>query len=258
MFGTDRAIENFELLIYPITPSQQERFKAWGSVSYTTERDFRNVTEDDCIVFSLYVTPETFARYGAKIAHGLVDQIVLCVGAVHGFYSEWSPSISTRSVKVLATGDEQKVNLPADSQFQPPRLGGVGDAKLYINRRLKFATPKAPDAIEETIDSGTVRAVPQTQASALVDPQIADAGVAKTGRVVRRVPTGADLHCDTVEALRTRRDDPEKGETGARRHKPASGSAVILSERGDICGNDGTERMGEGSRGNRNAQTDLE
>jgi hypothetical protein len=43
MFGTGRAIKNFELEIHPITdPAEQERCSAWGSVSYTTEIDFRN------------------------------------------------------------------------------------------------------------------------------------------------------------------------------------------------------------------------
>jgi hypothetical protein len=113
MFGTDRAIKSFGLNIYPITnPAEQESCSAWGSVSYTTEIDFRHETSDDCIVFSLFVTPDTFTRYGAKIAHGLVDEIILSVGSVAGFYSEWSPSISTHNVKVLTKGSEQNITLP--------------------------------------------------------------------------------------------------------------------------------------------------
>ena len=78
MFGTGRAIKSFQLEIHPIAdPAEQQRCSAWGSVSYTTEIDFRNDTSDDCIFFYLFVKPETFARYGAKIAHGLVDEIVL-------------------------------------------------------------------------------------------------------------------------------------------------------------------------------------
>ena len=113
MFGTDRAIKSFQLDIHPIAdPAEQESCRAWGSVSYTAEIDFRNETTDDCIVFYLFVKPETFARYAAKIAHGLVDEMILSVGSVAGFYSEWSPSISTRNVKVLTGGSEQKITLP--------------------------------------------------------------------------------------------------------------------------------------------------
>ena len=145
MFGTDRAIKSFQLDIHQIAdPAEQESCTAWGTVSYTAEIDFRNETTEDCIVFYLFVKPETFARYAAKISHGSVDEMIFSVGSVAGFYSEWSPSISTRNVKVLTTGSEHKVNLPPGLQFEPPRLGDVGDAELYINRRLEFAK-RAPD-----------------------------------------------------------------------------------------------------------------
>jgi hypothetical protein len=96
---------------------------------------------DDCVAFYLFVKPETFARYGAKIAHGLVDEMILSVKSVAGFYSEWSPSISTHNVKVLTTGEEHKVILPPGLSFEPPRLGQIDAAKLFINRRLEFRKP---------------------------------------------------------------------------------------------------------------------
>ena len=120
MLGTDRVIKSFDLNIYPITnPAEQESCSAWGSVSYTAELDFREETSDDCVIFYLFVKPETFARYGAKIVHGLVSEIIFSVGSVAGFYSEWRPSISTGNVKVL-TGD-QEIKLPPNIEL--PRLG---------------------------------------------------------------------------------------------------------------------------------------
>jgi hypothetical protein len=77
MFGTDRAIKNFQLEVHPLaSPTEQEHCRAWGSVSYTTDVDFRKHTEDDCIIFHFFVRPETFACYEAKIARGSVDEIV--------------------------------------------------------------------------------------------------------------------------------------------------------------------------------------
>lgn len=151
MFGTERTIKNFELEIHPISDfAEHESCSAWGSVSYDFEVDFRHETTDDCIVFYLYVKPETFARYGAKIAHGLVDEIIFRVGFVSGFYSEWSPGISTRDVKVL-TGDH-KVTLPPGSQFELPRLGHVGEAALFINRRLELRKrAPEPETTEEIV-----------------------------------------------------------------------------------------------------------
>jgi hypothetical protein len=174
MFGTDRAINSFQLDIHPIAdPAEQESCRAWGSVSYTDEIDFSNETVDDCIVFYLFVKPETFDRYAAKIAHVSVDEMILGVRSVDGFYSEWSPSISTRNVKVLTKGSEQKITLPPGHQVEPPRLGRVGAAELYINRRLEFGKrAPEPEAVEEMADFGTVRAVPETQTPAAVDPQM--------------------------------------------------------------------------------------
>src|SRR6516165_6746896 len=109
MFGTKRAIRDFTLEVRPLDDSADaERCKAWGSVSYTAEIDFRNETVDDCIWFYLYVKPETFARYVALIDRGAVNNILFSVGSADGFYSEWSPSISTHKVKVLLSGDEHK------------------------------------------------------------------------------------------------------------------------------------------------------
>jgi hypothetical protein len=73
--------------------------------------------------------------------------MVLRIGPVAGFYSEWSPSIPTDNVKVLTSGSEHKITLPPDYR-EPPRVGHVGTAELHINRRLHFGkrTPE-PEVI---------------------------------------------------------------------------------------------------------------
>lgn len=170
MFGSDRAIKDFQLDIYPITDpaTQQESCSAWGSVSYTSEIDFRKETTDDCIGFYMYVKPETFGRYAAKIAHGLVDEIVLSLRSVSGFYSDWSPSISTNSVKVLTEGSEQNVAMPPQIQFELPRLGAVWEAQLYINRRLEFNKPGAAEEAEERTEVGAAKGNQEAPAQAPV------------------------------------------------------------------------------------------
>jgi hypothetical protein len=158
MFGTDRAINSFHLDIEPITdPGEQESCRAWGSVSYTSEIEFRKEKTEDCIYFYLFVKPETFARYAAKISHGSFEQMVFSVKSVTGFYSEWSPFSSTHKVKVLTRGDEHKITLPPELQFEPPRLGHVGAAVLYINRRIEFG--KGPHSTQhmQTICTDAVR-----------------------------------------------------------------------------------------------------
>ena len=171
MFGTDRTIKEFQLDIHPISGStDHESCRAWGSPSFAVEIDFRNQTVDDCISFYFFVKPETFARYAAKISHGLVDEIILSVGSVDGFYSEWTPSISTRDVKILTRGEQHKVEAPEDIGFEPPRLGTVGDAKFYINRHLEFGIPASDEEglYEESGDLGTVRIASETRTQAPV------------------------------------------------------------------------------------------
>lgn len=166
MFGTGRVINEFQLVIHPVTdPSEKENCSAWGSPSYTADIDYRDETIDDCVVFYLFVKPETFSRYVEKILDGSVDEIVLAVGAVDGFYSEWSPSVSTREVKILTQGDEHKLEIPADAGIVPPRLGSVGDAKLYINRCLNFGKATSNDEMhyEDNRDLGATEVVPEAR-----------------------------------------------------------------------------------------------
>jgi hypothetical protein len=176
-FGTDRVISKFQLDIRPIRdPAEQESCSAWGSPSYSHDSDFVTETTDDTMMFYLFVRSDTFARYAAKITMAAADEIVLRVGSVQGFYSEWSPSISTREVKVLARGREQKIELPAGAEgFEPPRLGDVGEAELYINRKLAFDIPAGTSEDGDT-SVGTVRLAPafsSTTGATVPDPQLA-------------------------------------------------------------------------------------
>jgi hypothetical protein len=173
MFGTKRAIRDFTLEIGPLNAcAEAEHCNAWGSVSYTTEIDFRNETADDCVWFYLYVKPETFARYVALVERGAIDNVLFSVRSVDGFYSEWSPSISTNGVKVLLTGDEHKLDLPPDFQGEPPRLGRVRDARLLVHRRLELEkdSPSLPAIDEEADPKPPVNSV--LQVTSEMDPRL--------------------------------------------------------------------------------------
>jgi hypothetical protein len=166
MFGTDRDISRFQLDIHPIAdPTEQESCRSWGLVSYSAEGDFfSKETMDDCIGFDLFVKPETFARYAAKIAHGLVDEIILSVRLVDGFYSAWSPTILTPEVKVLTGGKEQKLSSSPGHQVKPPRLGRVGEATMYINRGLEFGKRALEFETIDDVAESVTRANTATQA----------------------------------------------------------------------------------------------
>lgn len=152
MFGASRPIKDFSLAILPTTDEDKiERCSAWGSPSYTSEQDFRQVTTDDCLTFYLLVKPETFSRYREEILNGSITEIGLGVSGVDGFYSDWSPSISTNRIKVLARGSEQQIDIPDDVDIEPPRLGSVAEARLFINRRQTFGSQPAEPDIEPSL-----------------------------------------------------------------------------------------------------------
>lgn len=149
MFGTDRTISSFELFIEKIDGDEErEQCTAWGSVSYTFDADLEDETTDDSVVFHLYVRPETFARYAARVSASEVDEVVLRLSGVDGFYSDWSPSISADEIKVLTSYEEQVVEVPGGCEIVPPRLGKVGEAELCIRSISKLEGIPSPAADE--------------------------------------------------------------------------------------------------------------
>ena len=132
MAGTDREITDIHLRI---DKAEADNCNIWGSVSYTCEVDFRNETIGDFIDIHLQLTPEKFDDIARMINSGAIDGGTLSLSCVRGFYSDWSPEISTDFVKVLTPSiDAQKVEIPEDAEIVPPRLGAVGEFQLRLNK----------------------------------------------------------------------------------------------------------------------------
>ena len=78
-----------------------------------------------------------------------VDAAVLYVKRVAGFYSDWSPGISTSSVKVLTKYEkDHPVEVPEGCEIAPPRLGDVDKVSLTLVRKLTLKHP-APEPAED-------------------------------------------------------------------------------------------------------------
>jgi len=106
------------------------------------------------------------------------DKITFVIKDVSGFYSHWSPSITTDGIKVL-TGN---VNDVPDEGFNLPRLGNVGEAQLWFARKQEFplSTPADTDlahsgqdelyspARQETIEADAGRDDPHSENAALL------------------------------------------------------------------------------------------
>jgi len=132
MLGTARQLKNFDLRILK---AEETRCTVFGAVSYTSEVDFLPETEDDLVQVSLTLPSDRFEKIAELIKSRCVNEASLVLGGVHGFYAEWSPGVSTNRVKVLAKGKEQTLATADDFDFEPPRLGEVGEFRLSLGSR---------------------------------------------------------------------------------------------------------------------------
>lgn len=138
MFGTKRKLESIDVLIYKAALGEEERCHVWGSPSYTSEWDFENVTEPDCLQFYLHVLPDKFGQLSELLRSIIPYEVVVRVGRVNGFYSEWSPSIRTYAIKVLASAKEQQLENPEGLQADTPVLGQVGEFEISFKRQSEL------------------------------------------------------------------------------------------------------------------------
>lgn len=172
MFGTDRNISDFYLVIQRIGDEDYLTAKwvkellegnnmqglciAWGGVATPSDGWDRGM--EDSVQFSLYVRPETFARYSEAIAAGVVDQLAFSVG-VAGFYSKRTYIHPPENVKVLTSSrslpEVQEVETPDDCEIVPMRLGLVGYASFDLLSSTKFETPTPKPLPDRSLGEAT-------------------------------------------------------------------------------------------------------
>jgi hypothetical protein len=171
-FGTDRVIEDISIQVE--TTDGEEQCSVWGCPRYTYEWDFEYVTQQDCLVFKISLTREKYDRLRHLVASEPKSQIVLRLNAVPGFYSEWSPSIRTAYVKVLANCEDQNVELPQGLAFEPPRLGDVKEFELTYTSTTDCVI-KAEDRsnnLEDYINSEDIEVINDNRFSAEIPDSI--------------------------------------------------------------------------------------
>ncbi len=135
MFGTNRRIDSISLTIESLgNDSDIEICNLWGSPSYKDEIDFREFTEPDHLSVSIFLKNEQFESFIRMIESKTVDSIKLILRQVDGFYSPWSPSISTSSIKVLTEYHEVEGDIDLDRPL--PKVGNVGEFSLIFSSSL--------------------------------------------------------------------------------------------------------------------------
>ncbi len=135
MFGTNRRIDSISLTIESLgNDSDIEICNLWGSPSYKDEIDFREFTEPDHLSVSIFLKNEQFESFIRMIESKTVDSMKLILRQVDGFYSPWSPSISTSSIKVLTEYHEVEGDIDLDRPL--PKVGNVGEFSLIFSSSL--------------------------------------------------------------------------------------------------------------------------
>lgn len=129
-FGTNRKIESFTLRIVK-SKDDKESFHVFGSVGYEHEWDFENLLQGDSVEVEIVLPASRFDRLASFIEDGRSKGIVT-LGAVEGFYSEWSPSIRTKNIKILANLKDQKVTTDGAAEITPPVLGKLGSFSFRL------------------------------------------------------------------------------------------------------------------------------
>jgi hypothetical protein len=151
MFGTDRRIESFTLKIY-VASDGIEKCTAWATPSYDYEVDFKNSVESDIVEFNLFLTKERWESIEKLVQINKVDTLHVSFGDVAGFYSVWSPSIRTNSIKVLSKyhaveGDKEIIDALS-------KIGDVGEFGLvaYTDKNLNAKMDKSSTSIHSIFE----------------------------------------------------------------------------------------------------------
>jgi hypothetical protein len=148
MFGTDRVITEFDLQIRRVSEGGREVASLWGGLSYTTDWDFEDVTENDIVQINITLGEVRFRKLVDLMESGNTETLWVQLNQVSGFYSEWSPSIRTSKIKILANLKDQKVEIPAGCLINPPQLGFVAECDIGFTTLNKFAPRTSDNQIE--------------------------------------------------------------------------------------------------------------
>ena len=168
MFGTNRVIKKFDLSITKADEGEDEVCWLWGCPSYEFELDFRNDITDDDVVVNVSLNAKRFNELARLIEAKQVDIATVRLSRVAGFYSDWSPSISTSQVKVL-TGEHVIEGLEG-KDIEPSTIGSVGEFGITLhsindlkaklnNKAIDFYKQFEEVADEEEADSGLLDSI---------------------------------------------------------------------------------------------------
>ena len=148
MFGTDREINNFEIVIHKNSSKKiKELFdlkiisnlsqeEEWCELTGIIETKHDDLELPDSLYLYVFLNEKRFAEIVELIESKKLDKIRLRLGGVNGFYSYWSPSIDTHKIKVLTK--DHIIDTNGDNKTDILRLGYVNEFNIYFESNFNY------------------------------------------------------------------------------------------------------------------------
>lgn len=175
IFGTSRVVTEFNLTIKEADEEEGEGCALYALASYESEgATFQMEIEPDYIGFDVCVSKDRLNELINLIETKAVSNIGFYVSGVDGFYSHWTPTIVTSTIKVLSrncdivnkeevnlkipyVGKVREFNLTFSSKAQLYRVQGDGD-NVYNNGALipETVNNTRHDGVESAFTKGVV------------------------------------------------------------------------------------------------------
>lgn len=124
IFGDKKAVKEISLIIYSANEKDDdsESLRAYASNDFEFEIDFEVRFEPSYLRFQLFLNDNKFDELKELVKQNRASHIHLNVTECAGFYSHWTPLISTSLIKILTT--RHKIQA-LDGREDLPRLGNI-------------------------------------------------------------------------------------------------------------------------------------
>jgi len=153
MFGTDRKLKNFVIRIHHNKSQNVKELFELGIISkYNKEDEWcelsamletedcdefnRSIKYPDDITVYVFINEERFNKILSLIESKQVEQIILILGCVGGFYSEWYPSYAAYLDKIKIWTKEHILEENDNNKVDILRVGSVGKFDIIFESKI--------------------------------------------------------------------------------------------------------------------------
>ena len=139
MFGYRDAVEMISLKV--IRSSNDTYCTTFSFAKYRSEIDFHQEDVPHHLGFNLRLSEDKFDKILQLMRLNTLDRLSLSVGKVDGFYSNWSPEITSNSIHILVRSCLEDLNLKEHADHLPT-IGKVRDFQISAREKSLSITRK--------------------------------------------------------------------------------------------------------------------